>query len=68
MVIWVNEQVDPMGLIYACIACVDERQAQECHESFKQNLTKEQCSAGWQVILRTVDSWDDVPPTALKLS
>jgi hypothetical protein len=67
MTIWVNEQVDPSGLIYSCIACCNEEQAKDCHESFEQNLTKAQKSAGWIARLRTVSSWDDVPVNALKL-
>ncbi len=65
--IWVSEQVDPSGLLYACIACCDEAQARECVQSFEKNLTTEQKAAGWQVRLRTVTSWDEVPSTALKL-
>ncbi|MEQ9552990.1 MAG: glycogen debranching protein [Coleofasciculus sp. G3-WIS-01] len=67
MMIWVNEQVDPGGLIYSCIACRDEDQAKDCHKSFLQNLTEEQKSAGWVARLRTVSSWDEVPVNALKL-
>lgn len=66
--IWVNEQLDPSGILYACIACTDERQAQECHESFNNNLTPEQRSSGWQVRLRTVKTWEEVPVSALKLN
>jgi hypothetical protein len=68
MTIWVNEQIDPSGLIYACIACCNESQAKECHESFKKNLTETQKIAGWVAQLRTVDSWDEVPVNALKLN
>ena len=67
-VIWVNEQIDPCGILYACIACVDKTQAMACHESFQQNLTSEQQQAGWIVRLRTVDTWDEVPVNALKLA
>ncbi len=66
--IWVNEQLDPSGIVYSCIACCDEEQAQACHESFQENLTAEQREQGWQARLRTVESWDDVPVNALKLS
>ena len=66
--IWVNEQLDPAGLLYACIACCDQHHAQACHESFEQNLTDTQKAAGWIARLRTVESWDDVPACALKLS
>ncbi|MCG6137187.1 MULTISPECIES: glycogen debranching protein [unclassified Anabaena] len=65
--IWVNEQIDPSGMIHACIACCDESQAKDCHESFQGNLTDIQKSAGWVAQLRTVSSWDEVPVNALKL-
>ena len=68
MIIWVNEQIDPSGILYSCIACCDETQAQDCHESFEQNLTAEQKQQGWVAILRTVSSWDEVPVNALKLN
>jgi hypothetical protein len=68
MTIWVNEQVDPSGMIYACIACCNESQAKDCHESFQQNLTEAQKAQGWVARLRQVDSWDDVPVSALKLN
>jgi hypothetical protein len=68
MMIWVNEQIDPAGLLYACIACCDQDQAESCHDSFLSNLTPAQKAAGWQARLRTVSSWDDVPAAALKLS
>ncbi len=67
MTILVNEQIDPSGMIYACIACCDEAQAQACHQSYQQNLTDRQKAAGWVAQLRTVDSWDEVPVNALKL-
>lgn len=67
MIIWVNEQVDPSGIIRACIACCDETQAQECHESFESNLTIEQKQEGWVARMHTVESWDEVPVNALKL-
>lgn len=66
--IWVNEQLDPAGLMYACIACCDAQHAQDCHTSFEDNLTEHQKQAGWVARLRTVESWDDVPACALKLS
>jgi hypothetical protein len=66
--IWVNEQVDPSGIIYSCIATCDEEQAKACYDSFEQNLTEVQKLAGWVVRLRTVESWDDVPVSALKLN
>jgi len=68
MTIWVNEQLDPSGLLYSCIACCNEVQARECHKSFEQNLTDIQKSAGWIARLRTVDDWEDVPVNALKLN
>ena len=68
MIIWVNEQIDPSGILYSCIACCNETQAQECHASFEQNLTAEQKQQGWVATLRTVNSWDDVPVNALKLN
>jgi hypothetical protein len=67
MKIWVNEQLDPGGLLYACIACCDQQQAQECNQSFQENLTPAQRQDGWQVRMRTVESWDEVPASALKL-
>ncbi len=66
--IWVNEQIDPSGLIYACIACCNESQAKDCHESFKNNLSDVQLEAGWIARMRTVESWDDVPVNSLKLN
>ncbi len=68
MIIWVNEQIDPSGILYSCIACCDETQAQDCHKSFEQNLTAEQKQQGWVATLRTVSSWDEVPVNALKLN
>ncbi len=66
--IWVNEQIDPSGIIYSCIACVDEAQAQVCHQSFLDNLTDDQKAAGWVAQMRMVESWEEVPVNALKLS
>ncbi|BAY77051.1 hypothetical protein NIES25_35090 [Nostoc linckia NIES-25] len=68
MTIWVNEQIDPSGMIHACIACCNESQAKDCHHSFDNNLTQTQKSAGWVARLRTVDSWDEVPVNSLKLN
>ena len=65
--IWVNEQVDPSGIISSCIACCDQVQAQECHESFENNLTAQQKATGRVARLRTVETWDDVPVNSLKL-
>jgi hypothetical protein len=67
MTIWVNEQLDPSGLVYSCIASGNEGMAKECHESFKKNLSDGQKSEGWVARLRTVNSWDEVPVNALKL-
>jgi hypothetical protein len=66
--IWLNEQVDPSGLLYACIACRDEQHAIACHTSFENNLTSSQKQEGWTARLRKVESWNDVPASALKLS
>jgi hypothetical protein len=66
--IWVNEQIDPGGLIHACIACQNEAAANDCHQNWINNLTDEQKQNGWVASLRTVNSWDDVPVNALKLS
>ncbi|MGB3636525.1 MAG: glycogen debranching protein [Rivularia sp. (in: cyanobacteria)] len=66
--IWVNEQIDPSGLIYACIACCNESQAKDCHESFKNDLNEVQLAAGWIARMRTVESWDEVPVNSLKLN
>jgi hypothetical protein len=66
--IWVNEQIDPGGLIYACIACMNEDAAHDCHQNWIDNLTDEQKRNGWVASLRIVDSWDDVPVNSLKLS
>ena len=66
--IWVNEQIDPSGIIYSCIACVDQSQAQACHRSFQDNLTEEQRAAGWIAQIRTVETWEEVPVNALKLN
>lgn len=66
--IWVCEQLDPSGLLYACIACCDQAQGEECQRSFEANLTPEQKAAGWLTRLRPVKTWDEVPATALKLS
>ena len=67
MTIWVNEQIDPSGIIHACIASGDQESAKACHESFENNLTNEQKKQGWSAQLRTVESWDEVPVNALKL-
>jgi hypothetical protein len=68
MAIWVNEQIDPSGIIFACIACCNESQAHDCHESFKQDLTEKQKAEGWVAQLRIVASWDEVPVNSLKLN
>jgi len=66
--IWINEQLDPSGIVHACIAGCDEAAARDCHQSFLNNLSQAQKAAGWQARLRTVTSWDEVPVNALKLS
>jgi len=66
--IWVNEQIDPSGIVYSCIACCSQDHAEACHRSFLDNLTADQRDAGWTARLRQVQSWDDVPVNALKLS
>ncbi len=68
MTIWVNEQLDASGIIHACIACCDEKAARDCHEEWKKELTDDQTTAGWKAQIRTVNSWDEVPVNALKLS
>jgi hypothetical protein len=65
--IWVNEQIDPSGILYACIACTNEQQAQDCYQSFQENLSATQREQGWVVRLRSVPSWEEVPVAALKL-
>jgi hypothetical protein len=68
MKIWVNEQVDPCGIVYSCIACQSEDRAKDCHETWTKNLTETQKQEGWLATMRTVESWDDVPVNALKLN
>jgi hypothetical protein len=68
MTIWINEQLDPSGIVYACIASCDETTAKDCHQIWQENLSETQKIEGWAAILRTVESWDDVPVNALKLS
>jgi hypothetical protein len=68
MTIWVNEQIDPSGMIHACIASCNESQAKDCHHSFETNLSQTQKAAGWVARLRTVNSWDEVPVNSLKLN
>jgi hypothetical protein len=67
-IIWINEQIDPCGILYSCIACCDEDQAKACQASFAANLTEQQKEEGWITRMRTVTSWDEVPVSALKLS
>jgi hypothetical protein len=66
--IWVNEQLDPGGLIYACLATCDTAVVQECHANFTSNLSPEQRARGWQARLRTVEFWEQVSVTTLQLS
>ena len=68
MAIWVNEQIDPSGIVYSCIACQDEIAAKDCHDNWQDSLTETQKQAGWIARLRTVESWDEVPVNALKLN
>ena len=68
LVIWVNEQIDPCGILYSCIACCNEEQAKACHAAFEANLSEQQRQDGWIARVRTVNSWEDVPVSALKLS
>ena len=68
MTIWVNEQIDPSGIIYSCIACSNEAAAKDCHQTWQNKLTEQQKQEGWVAILRIVDSWDEVPVNALKIS
>jgi hypothetical protein len=65
--IWVNEQRDPLGLMYSCIASCDPQLAQECHVSFEAELSNEQKKLGWQAKLYVVEDWDKVPVNSLKL-
>jgi hypothetical protein len=65
--IWVNEQRDPIGLMYSCIASSDEEMAKACYESFQADLSEEQKRLGWVVTLHTVHNWDEVPVNSLKL-
>ncbi len=67
MTIWVNEQVDPCGIVQACIASCNEEDAKACHRSFEADLDEQQKEMGWTARLRTVESWDDVPVTPLNL-
>ncbi|WP_013323731.1 hypothetical protein [Gloeothece verrucosa] len=68
MKIWVNEQIDPGGIIYSCIASCNEQAAMDCHQTWLKSLTDQQKEEGWVVQIRTVDSWEDVPVNALKIS
>ena len=68
MTIWVSEQIDPCGIIYSCIACCNEAAAKDCHNTWVNKLTKSQKEEGWKATIRIVDSWDDVPVNALKIS
>jgi len=68
MTIWVNEQIDPSGIIYSCLACRDEQSARDCHQTWNKILTSQEKQEGWKTVLRTVNSWDEVPVNALKLS
>jgi hypothetical protein len=67
MTIWVNEQRDPLGLMYSCIASRSEELAKECYKSFESNLSEEQKRLGWVVTMHTVEDWEQVPVNSLKL-
>jgi len=68
MTIWVNEQRDGCGIVQACIATKNKQAAEDCHANWLKELTETQRQQGWAVILKTVESWDDVPVNALKLN
>ncbi|MBL1210651.1 glycogen debranching protein [Geminocystis sp. GBBB08] len=68
MTIWVNEQKDGCGIIQACIATTNQQQAEDCHANWEKELTPQQKEQGWEVTIKTVASWDDVPVNALKLN
>lgn len=68
MKIWINEQIDSCGIVYSCIASKNEKAARDCHQTWQNNLTRSQIEEGWTAVLRTVDSWDDVPVNALKIN
>ncbi|NJN75193.1 MAG: glycogen debranching protein [Synechococcaceae cyanobacterium RL_1_2] len=68
MTIWVNEQIDACGIVQACIATTNQGAAEDCHREWQNKLSQEQQQQGWQVSLRTVESWDEVPVNSLKLS
>lgn len=68
MNIWVNEQIDSCGLIQACIATTNQQMAQDCHDNWQKELSIDQQKQGWQVIMRNVESWEEVPVNALKLN
>ena len=68
MTIWLNEQKDGCGIIQACIATTNEKAAQDCHSNWLEKLTPQQKKQGWQVTIKIVANWDDVPVNALKLS
>lgn len=68
MAIWVNEQIDPCGIVYSCIACQNEITAKDCHDNWQNSLTEKQKQNGWIASLRTVESWDEVPITTFRLN
>lgn len=68
MTIWVNEQIDACGILYSCIASCNEEAAKDCHQTWQEKLTEAQKKEGWVARLRTVNSWDEVPVNALKIS
>jgi hypothetical protein len=66
-IIWVNEQRDPQGLMYSCIASSNKQLADECHVSFQSELSDEQKKLGWVANLYIVEDWEKVPVNSLKL-
>ena len=68
MTIWINEQIDPCGILYSCIATCNEEAAQDCHRNWQNDLSETQKKEGWIVQLRTVENWEQVPVNALKLN
>jgi hypothetical protein len=68
LTLWINELLDPSGLLYACVICYNEYQARNCHASYEEVLTEEQRKAGWIARLRSINSWDELPVCAQSLS
>ena len=36
-----EEQIDPCGIVYSCIACCDEATAEECRQTWFKNLSEQ---------------------------